>query len=129
MDLVCLLLQFVVLDFVIEAATGGTSSWIRRCLSLTLDRLDYFASFRIYLSEGVHAALACRVQNVVPTLAKATLTRNSSTACCSGWRSHHLSLPGMVHLRLLINRRCNIQTRWRPAHDDLVIVLVLAHVC
>lgn len=100
-NLVCLLLQLVVLDFVVETAARGACSRVRWRLPLPLHRFDDFAGLRIYLSEWVHAALVLRMQYGVPALAEAALARNPASAGCSRRWPHHLSLARMVHLRLL----------------------------
>lgn len=53
--LISLLLQFAELDFIIKTSASAASSWVSRCLSLALHRLNDFPCLWIYFSEWIHA--------------------------------------------------------------------------
>lgn len=128
--MVYLLLEFVVIDLVVETAAGWASARICWCLSLSLNGLDDFPGLLVDLSEWIHwARLSTLVDQCVSILTDTNLAWYfASIKGPSWWSNNHLSLSSMVHLRLLPNSRCDVQTWGWATHHNLVIELMLSNI-
>lgn len=130
LHLIYLLLQLIVLKFIIEATSSWSSSWVSWRLALPFDGLDNFSCFLVNFSEWVHSTtFASWMENSISSFAKTTLSWNSSATCSSSWRTHNLMLASMIHLRLFIDSGGHVQTWWWSSHDNLIVKLMLAHIC